>query len=88
MLFSVVAALTVALNHCRSNTPPRPLDLDVKERLRISDKVGIRQQLTLKGGAATQAHPRSRDSKAALTRGPVRGEVGADFCLLGMKVLL
>ena len=29
--------------------------------------------------------PRSRDVKAALTRSPMRGEVGADFCLLGMR---
>ena len=29
--------------------------------------------------------PRSRDNRAALTRCPIGGEVGADCCLLGMK---
>ena len=31
-------------------------------------------------------HPGSLDAKAALTRGPTRGEAGADFCLLGIFV--
>lgn len=73
-------------NHCGYKTPERPADL-------VSDREGIRQQLTLKKGAQppriTRDHPGSprvarrspgsRDLKAALTRGPMGDEAGARF---------
>ena len=42
MLFSVVVVFAVVLNHCRFNTFLGSLDLNVKNRFRISDKVRIR----------------------------------------------
>ena len=70
-------------DHCRSNTPRSPANLDVKtglNRFRIKWRTG--QYLTPKRGAATQDHPKlprvalgSRDFKAALTRCPIRGKV-------------
>lgn len=49
----------------------------------------IRQQLIpMKGDTAPRISPASRDVQAALTRGPMRGEVGADICLLGNVAML
>ena len=50
----------------------------------ISVYCGIRQQVNDARGPVTQDHPPSRDNRAALTRCPIGGEVGADFCLLSV----